>query len=91
MRITKVRIVRLDGETRLAFAEITLDDCFRVRGLEIVRHQGGVAVKMPEAKLKGGVIGEVAFALNAQTRRMIEDAVIVEYEKVARRRNGKSR
>ena len=41
---------------------------------------------MPQAKLNKGKYKEIAFALDAKTRKMIEEAVIAEYEKVAGKR-----
>ena len=41
---------------------------------------------MPRVKLKNGKYKEIAFASDANTRKMIEDAVIAEYEKVAGKR-----
>ena len=41
---------------------------------------------MPRGKLKNGAYKEIAFALDAKTRKMIEDVVIAEYEKLAGKR-----
>ena len=41
---------------------------------------------MPQAKLKSGKYKEIAFALDAKTRKIIEETVIAEYEKVAGKR-----
>ena len=46
---------------------------------------------MPPAKLNNGKYGEIAFALDAKTRKMIEDAVMAEYKKVLARRYGSRR
>ncbi len=38
---------------------------------------------MPQVKQEDGTYREIAFAINAKTRKMIEEAVIDEYKKVA--------
>ena len=38
---------------------------------------------MPQVKQEDGTYREIAFAINAKTRKMIEEAVIDEYEKFA--------
>jgi len=41
---------------------------------------------MPQMKEKDGKYREVAYATNAKTRKMIEEAVVAEYEKLAGKR-----
>ena len=88
MRITQVRVARNDGSNLVGYAEITLDDCFCVRDLKILRREGGYYIAMPPAKLSNGRYREIASALDVKTRKMIEDAVIAEYEKLARKGSG---
>jgi DNA-binding cell septation regulator SpoVG len=38
---------------------------------------------MPQVKQEDGTYREIAFAINAKARKMIEEAVIDEYKKVA--------
>jgi len=38
---------------------------------------------MPQVKQEDGTYREIAFAINAETRNMIEEAVLAEYKKVA--------
>jgi stage V sporulation protein G len=86
VRITQVNIVQIDEGNLVANADITIDDCFRVRDLKIFRRPNGYYIAMPQAKLKNGRYKEIAFALDAQTRKKIEDMVTAEYEKVAGKR-----
>ena len=87
MRITQVRIAAVHVKNNLVgYAEITIDDCFRVRDVKILRRPTGYHVAMPQMKLKNGRYKEIAFALDAKTRKMIEEAVIAAYEKAAGRR-----
>jgi stage V sporulation protein G len=86
MRITRVKIVRIDAGHLVAFADITIDNCFRVRDIKILRRPSGYHIAMPQVKERGGKYKEIAFALDAKTRKMIEDTVAAEYEKVAGKR-----
>jgi stage V sporulation protein G len=86
VRITQVKITRIDGANILGYAEITIDDCFCVSDLIIFRKPKGYRVAMPRVKLQSGRYKEIASALDAKTRKMIEEAVIAEYEKVAGKR-----
>jgi stage V sporulation protein G len=83
MRITEVQIFLTDEGNLLAYADITIDNSLRVRDLEIFRRPRGYLVAMPQVKLKNGKYREIAFAINAKTRKMIEEAVITECKKVA--------
>jgi stage V sporulation protein G len=82
MRITDVKIVPVEEGNLVAYADITIDNSFRLRDLEILRRPRGYLVAMPQVKLKNGKYREIAFAINTTTRKMIEEAVITEYKKV---------
>ena len=86
MQITQVKIFQIDGGNLVAYANITIDDFFRVNDFRIFRRPTGYYITMPQAKEKDGKYREVAYALNPETLKMIEDAVIAEYEKAAGKR-----
>jgi stage V sporulation protein G len=87
MRITQVKILQLvDKDDLVAYASFTIDDCFSVRDLKIFRRPIGYYITMPQLRDRGGKLREVAYPINAKTRKMIEEAVIEEYEKVAGKR-----
>jgi DNA-binding cell septation regulator SpoVG len=85
MRITQVNIVPIDRGDLVAYAEFTIDNCFRVREVKLFRRAGDYSIGMPQTKEKGRY-REVASALNAKTRKMIEDALVVEYQKIVAKR-----
>jgi len=86
MRITRVKIVPMDTGNLVAFADITIDNSFCVRDIKIRRQPTGYAIAMPRVRARNGKSRETAYATNAKTRKMIEEAVITEYEKVAGKR-----
>ena len=82
MDVTEVRVFPVEEERLKAYATITLDHCFLVRDLKIINGNKGLFVAMPSKKRKDGTYQDTAHPLNRDTRRMIEDAVLGEYERV---------
>ena len=82
MDVTEVRVFPVEEERLKAYATITLDHCFLVRDLKIIYGNKGLFVAMPSKKRKDGTYQDTAHPLNRDTRRMIEDAVLGEYERV---------
>ena len=82
MRITAVKISPIEEGNLLAYADITIDRCFRIQDLQIFGRPRGYYVAMPQVRQENGTYREIAFAINPTTRKMIEQAVIAEYKKV---------
>ena len=80
MHITEVRISLRDDAKLKAFASITLDDCFVIRGLKIIRGQTGTFVAMPSRKRKDGDYQDIAHPINNSTRKWMEDIVLEKYK-----------
>ena len=80
MDITEVRISMRDDAKLKAFASITLDDCFVIRGLKIIKGQTGIFVAMPSRKRKDGDYQDIAHPINNSTRKWMEDIVLSKYE-----------
>ena len=78
MKITEVRInlVKNTDSTLKAFASITLDDEFVVKGLRVVEGRKGDFVAYPASKGDDDNYYENAFPLNKDTRDYIEDEVL---------------
>lgn len=80
MIITDVRIRSVDGQNRLkAVASITIDGVFAVHELRIIEGKNGLFVAMPSRQSNDGTFRDIAHPINAETRKMIEDAVIKKY------------
>jgi stage V sporulation protein G len=79
MKITEVRISLRDDAKLKAFASITLDDCFVIRGLKIIQGQSGTFVAMPSRKRKDGDYQDIAHPINNDTRKWMEEIVLGEY------------
>jgi stage V sporulation protein G len=80
MVITDVRIRKIDGQTRLrAVASITIDDAFAVHELRIIEGKEGLFVAMPSRESNDGTFRDLAHPINAETRAMVEKAVLEKY------------
>jgi stage V sporulation protein G len=82
MQVTEVRVFPVDEDKLRAYVTITLDHCFVIRDLKIIRGTSGYFVSMPSKKRKDGTYKDVAHPINNETRRMIEEKIIAEYHKV---------
>jgi stage V sporulation protein G len=81
VEITEVRITLRDEAKLKAFANVTFDNAFVVRGLKIISGATGYFVSMPNRKRKNGTHQDIAHPINNETRKMIEDKVLEAYEK----------
>ncbi len=82
MEVTEVRVYPVDEDKLRAYVTITFDHCFVVRDLKIIRGNTGLFVSMPSKRRKDGTYKDVAHPLNNETRRMIEEKFITEYERM---------
>ena len=81
MEITGVQVYPVNNEDKLkAFVTVTLDDCFVVRDIKIIKGNSGLFVAMPSKKRKDGTFVDTAHPLDSKTRRMLEDKIIGRYE-----------
>jgi stage V sporulation protein G len=80
MKITDVRVRRVEGETRLkAVASITIDEAFAVHELRIIEGNEGLFVAMPSRKTTEGAFRDIAHPINIETRKMVEEVVLDAY------------
>jgi stage V sporulation protein G len=81
MEVTEVRLSLKDDERLKAFACITLDGCFVVRGLKVIQGPNGMFVAMPSRKKPDGTYQDIAHPINNETRQLIEGYVLSEYRR----------
>jgi stage V sporulation protein G len=81
MEVTEVRVFPVDEEKLKAYVTITIDHCFVVRDLKVIKGNNGLFVAMPSKKRKDGTFRDTAHPLNNETREMIESKVLTEYER----------
>lgn len=69
-----------------AFASITIDDCFVVHDLRVIKTDDKMFVAMPSKQVKaedgGKAHKDIAHPINKTTREEIEQAVLKEYQSI---------
>ena len=82
MKITDIKI-NIVAEVKVkAYVSIVLDNCFLINGLRIIDRPAGLFVAMPGKKQKNGACQDIVHPLNRETREMIEDLILDEYERM---------
>jgi len=82
MKITEVKVYPAKENGRLkAYATVVFDDCFIVRDLKVIEGEKGLFISMPSRRRKDGSFRDIVHPLNADTRKMIEESIINEYNK----------
>ncbi|HTM00106.1 MAG TPA: septation regulator SpoVG [Candidatus Omnitrophota bacterium] len=81
LEITEVRIALRDDDKLKAFASMTFNDAFVVRGLKIIEGTNGMFVAMPSRKKPDGTFQDIAHPINNESREFIESRILSEYEK----------
>jgi stage V sporulation protein G len=83
MEITEVRMSLRDEDKLKAFVSITLDNCFVVRGIKIIKGANGLFVAMPCRRKPDGTFQDLAHPINAETRQWMEGTILSQYAKEA--------
>jgi len=79
VEVTEVRI-SLRGEDKLkAFANVTLDGEFVIRGVKVIQGPNGYFVSMPSRRRSDGTYQDICHPVNAGMRRKLETAVLDAY------------
>jgi len=80
VEITEVRITLRDEEKLKAFANVTFDNSFVIRGLKVINGNKGYFVSMPSRKRPDGTHQDIAHPVSNEMRRIIEEKVLEAYE-----------
>ena len=83
INITDVKVIKTEGNFRVkGIASITIDDSFVVHDIKILESEKGLFVAMPSRRLPSGEFKDIAHPINAETRELIQKAILNEYEKI---------
>ena len=88
MDIAEVHITLVQDPKLKAFVSITLDDCFVIRGLKVIKGQNGLFIAMPAKKRKDGEYQDLAHPINNYTRTWMESTVLSRYSEEVDQRRG---
>ena len=80
MEITGVQITLVSEENLKAYVSITLDDCFVIHDLKIIRTKEKMFVAMPSKFDKHKkIFRDIAHPVNQESRKKIQDEVFKHY------------
>lgn len=83
IEITEVRIKKLESTNRVkGIASITINNCFVVNDIKILESQNELFIGMPSKTTPNGEFKDIAHPINAETRALIQNAILKEYEKI---------
>ena len=81
MKITDVRLKKVDGHNRLkAIASVTINDCFVIHELRIIDGDNGLFIAMPSRKTAEGEYRDIAHPINSETRELLQKKILGAYE-----------
>lgn len=81
MEITDVRITLRNEDRLKAYASVTFDNCFVVRGMKVISADNRYLVSMPSRKRPDGKFQDIAHPTNQEMRKKIEDKILEAYER----------
>ena len=64
-------------------ANITIDDCFVVKGILIMEGKNGLFMSMPSKKDKNGDYKDICFPITKETRQQISDEIMKQYNNIS--------
>jgi len=65
-----------------AIVSVTFDNEFVVHDIKIIEGQNGLFIAMPSRKTPDGEFKDIAHPINTQTRELLQNSILEEYEKV---------
>ena len=82
IEITEVSVIKVNSTNRVkGIASITINNCFVVNDIKILESQNELFIVMPSRRTPNGEFKDIAHPINAETRKVIQDAILREYEK----------
>lgn len=88
MRITKVKVLPVEGDDKLkAYVTIKIEDAFVIRDMKVIKGATNYFVAMPSKKMKDGTHRDIIHPLGKETRQMLEDQILDEFHRVCSARD----
>jgi stage V sporulation protein G len=78
MKITEVKIFKIDRNTLKGFASVTFDSCFVVKNFKIMHGTNGLFINMPSEKAQDGY-KDTAFPITKEFREQLQKAILDKY------------
>ncbi len=83
MRITSVKVKKIEEKNSrlVGVATAVIDKVFIVEDIKIIKGDEKLFLAMPSQKMPDGSYKDIAHPLNADCRKLFEDAILNEYAK----------
>ncbi len=84
MKITSVSVRKIEkeGSRMKGIASVLIDDSFAIHDIRIIEGDNGLFIAMPSRKTATGDYRDIAHPINPDVRKMFEEAIFAEYNKV---------
>jgi stage V sporulation protein G len=84
MEITDIKIIVADyDENRvMAYVSFVIGQCLLIRDMKLTRARDGYFLSMPARKTRDGDFQDTVAPINREARKMIEDLVLKEFERI---------
>lgn len=79
MKITDIKIHKLEDNKTKALVSITLDNCFVITGLKIVEGNNGLFIAMPNRKTSSSEYKDTIYPITKEFRQELQEAIINDY------------
>lgn len=83
MKITSVKVKKIEEENSrlVGVATAVIDKVFIIEDIKIIKGDEKLFLAMPSQKMPDGSYKDIAHPLNADCRKLFENAILTEYEK----------
>ncbi len=83
IEITKIRIKKIKTNNRIvALATITINNSIIINDIKVLKGENGLFIAMPSRRTPNGEFRDIAYPINRETRQLIQNAIIEEYNKI---------
>jgi stage V sporulation protein G len=80
VEITEIRVTLRNEDKLKAFANVTFDNAFVIRGMKVINGNKGFFLSMPSKKRPDGTYQDIAHPVTSEMRRLLEEKVLEAYE-----------
>ncbi len=82
MKITSVKVKKIEEKNSrlVGVATAVIDKVFIVEDIKIIKGDERLFLAMPSQKMPDGSYKDIAHPLNADCRKLFEDAILTEYD-----------
>ena len=81
MKVTKIKIDKIEKRKLKGIASIILDDCLAIHRIQIIEGKNRLFVSMPDRKKSDGRFSDIVHPINQEFRQYIETVILEEFNR----------